>query len=93
MSSRTVSRKQCAAAPGGGQGRPRRARALGVRAVADRAAVMEPGPALPVSRRLGRGIGAEGHQLGHLVVREPELDVLGIRGETGEPDGADCTGV
>jgi hypothetical protein len=62
---------------GPGPGRMRR-----VRAVADRAAVVQP-DAPGRGDRLDRGIGAQGNELGGLVVRQPDLDRLRYGGQPG----------
>ncbi len=68
---------QLHAAEGGGERGPGGGGARGVGAVADRTAVVQPDPAAPVARHgLDRGVGAQGDELGGLVVRQPDLDVL-----------------
>ncbi len=57
--------------------------------MADRTAVVQPHPAAGLRCGLDGGVGAQGDQLGDLVVRQPDLDVLLAVGQTGEPDGAD----
>ncbi len=69
----------------GGQRGPGRAGARGVGTVADRAAVVQPHPAAPVRHGLDRRVRAQPDQLGALVVRQPDRDVLGVGGEAGEP--------
>jgi hypothetical protein len=70
-----------------GEGGPRATGAGGVGTVADGAAVVQPDRAVR-DHRLDRGIGAQRHQLGDLVVRQPDHHLLRPGGQ-GEPDRAD----
>ena len=70
----------------GGVRRPGRGGALGVGPVADRAAVVQPHPATRPGHGRDRCIGAQGDQLGDLVVRQPDLDVLRPARQAGEPE-------
>src|SRR5690606_35059929 len=83
---------QLRVAAGGGQRGPGGGGGGGVGAVADRAAVVQPHPAAPVRFGLDGGVGAQRDELGGLVVRQPDLDVLGAVGQAGEAQGGDGAG-